>query len=95
MGYLVNILSDIKSILSWEKTGYFLSDFLYREKPVCQKPLPKRKRSRISSESTVRVLPLSSRSPLVSLELMKNHPLLAKYRFGFKKEITIPWKEKN
>lgn len=80
MGYPINILSGIKSILSRKKASCLLFGFLYREKPAYKRGLPKSKGS-----PTVRVLSLSLRNPLVSLELMKNRSLLSKYRFGCKK----------
>lgn len=72
-----NALNSARSFFVWKKIRYVLRNVFYGEGFIYKKPLSKPKRLTVNSKPTPRV-PLAQRSPLVSLELRKNHSLLLK-----------------
>ncbi len=66
-----NILNYLESSFAWKGIRYFLPTFLQRKEQVYQKSISKPKRPIVNSKFITK----SSRSPIINLELRKNHPL--------------------
>jgi hypothetical protein len=87
--------NSTSSFFVWKKIAYLLRNFFYGEGFIYKKPLSKPKTLTVNSKPTARDLPLSQRSPLVSLELRKNHPLLLKYYSNFNRRLLKYEKKKS
>ena len=83
-----NTLNSARSFFVWKKIECLLRNVFYGEEFIYKKPLSKPKRLTVNSKPTPRGLPLSQRSPLVSLDLRKNHPLLLKSYSNFSRRFT-------